>query len=184
MEAGDFNEDGEIDLVTSNSFSDDLSLLIGVGNGKFRPEVRYPASFHSSMSVGDVNGDGHEDILLAGTYDVVSDRYDNDVMYGAGDGTFAAPVDLLPDPDPTDILRVGDLNGDGLVDLIGEDGAGISLRLGHGGGTFGEPSFFVSPGALEITLADANGDGLLDVLVTGGREIATLLNICDECDGK
>jgi hypothetical protein len=188
METGDFNEDGETDLILYLVQSTELSVLIGGGDGTFQPEVRYDVAWPTSLTVGDVNDDGHEDLLLAETYDDSSGEEGIKVLYGAGDGTFAAAVDLLPDPDPADTWRVGDLNGDGLVDLIGREIAGVSLRLGHGDGTFGEPSFFASAwggySLIEMVLDDADGDGRLDVIVTDEDEIMTLLNVCDGCDRK
>ena len=188
IETGDFNEDGETDLILYLQRSTELSVLIGVGDGTFQPEVRYEVAYPTSLTVGDVNDDGHEDLLLSETYDVLSGREDNEVLYGVGDGTFAAAVSLLPDPDPAVNRRVGDLNGDGRVDLVGREGGGISLRLGHGDGTFGEPSFFGSAlggySLFEMVLDDADGDGRLDVIVTDEDEIVTLLNVCDGCDRR
>src|SRR6185295_17369282 len=41
LAAGDFNSDGKPDLVVSNDGSDNVSLLIGNGDGSFQPAVNF-----------------------------------------------------------------------------------------------------------------------------------------------
>ena len=167
VQSGDFDENGVTDLVVGNQGSSDLSVLLGVGDGTFQPEVRYAvaAMDQNALTIADVNDDGHDDLLLE----------HNEVLYGLGDGTFAGGVDVLADSDPTDTRRIGDLSGDGLVDLFGRE---ASLRLGQVDGTFGDSSLYGFPTGepLELILEDIDQDGRVDVLVTTADEIVTLLN--------
>lgn len=165
VHTGDFDEDGETDLVVVNAGSTDLSVLLGVGNGTFQPEVRYALNSSSVLTIADVDSDGHQDLLLT----------NNQVLFGVGDGTFGASEEV--GPGFTQTHRVGDLNGDGRVDLVGASNQ-VVLRLGQDDGSFGAPSFSVGngfPGA--IILEDADGDGRLDVIMSVGTQVMTLLNV-------
>jgi hypothetical protein len=63
---GDVNRDGAIDLVTANNEDDDVSVLLGEGNGRFAPAPRSPFAAGRSpypLALGDVNGDQCLDIV-------------------------------------------------------------------------------------------------------------------------
>ena len=63
---GDFNGDGALDLVVANRFSNNVSVLLGNGDGTFRTAVNYAAgSSPLSVAVGDFNGDGVLDLVVA-----------------------------------------------------------------------------------------------------------------------
>jgi hypothetical protein len=62
---------------------------------------------------------------------------------------------------------VGDFNGDGSLDLAGAGGAGASVRLNNGAGTFGARADYAVGGqAQDLAAGDFNGDGRLDLVVT------------------
>src|SRR6266446_959130 len=64
---GDFNGDGQMDFAVTNSSSNDISILMGGGDGTFAPEVRVGAgSGPSSIAVADMNRDGRLDLVVAG----------------------------------------------------------------------------------------------------------------------
>src|SRR5262249_51253237 len=106
---------------------------------------------------------------------VVANKGDNSVsvLLGNGDGSF----DFL-DNDPTEgsflvgssprAVAVGDVNGDGVLDLVavneGDDNVGV--LLGNGDGSFQTQSTFAVGSRPEaVALADLNGDGVLDLVV-------------------
>src|SRR4051794_28855607 len=63
---GDFNGDGKPALVAANSVSTTVSLLLGNGNGTFKPAATFGAGFGPvSVAVGDFNGDGKPDLATA-----------------------------------------------------------------------------------------------------------------------
>jgi hypothetical protein len=62
----DFDRDGRLDLVTSNSILDDISLLRGNGDGTFQAPVASPAGDQASNAiVADFNGDGFPDVAVS-----------------------------------------------------------------------------------------------------------------------
>jgi hypothetical protein len=109
---GDFNRDGRPDLAVANNQSDDLSILLGNGDGTFQSAVLLPTGRSPlAIAAGDLNHDGTDDLVAAL-------RFDHLLVYlGRGNGTFAQPVDYDPGDTPTALL-LDDLNGDGHPDVI------------------------------------------------------------------
>ena len=67
--AGDFNGDGKPDLAVASSSSNNVSILLGNGDGTFQAAVSYPAgSGPVSVTSGDFNGDGKLDLVTANAY--------------------------------------------------------------------------------------------------------------------
>jgi len=61
---GDFNGDGKLDIVTANGSSNDVSVLLGNGDGTFQTAIDYPVDAQPGVViVGDFNNDGKPDIL-------------------------------------------------------------------------------------------------------------------------
>jgi hypothetical protein len=133
----------------------------------------------SDVAVGDINGDGINDIVTCGSIDTHSSV---DVLLGNGDGTFQNPKDSFVGPDPIE-LAVGDFNLDGHLDVVTanfgiEDGSGntVSMLLGYGDGTFqNRHDFAVVDRPNSIVVSDVNGDGYLDFVVGEFSQFVVLL---------
>lgn len=173
---GDFNLDGNLDLVASSSATT-LALALGKGDGTFNLTSVPSAGIASAIVVADFNGDGKPDIALA--HDGPGGSGDNDVtvLLGNGDGTFSAPQKyLLPSGGAQGniLLASADLNGDGKPDLVAVDWHrnSVSVLLTNGNGTFAAPltsQAEINPSPqTEITsilLTDLNADGKPDLVM-------------------
>ena len=171
MTTGDFNGDGLADLATANLASNDVSVLLGNGDGTFADQQKFPVGVQPrSVTTGDFNGDGQTDLV---TSNGISD--DVSVLLGNGDGTFAGQQTFAAGGNPG-MVTTGDFNGDGLSDLVvvnnvtlgSYDFYGtVTVLLAGGGGTFAPPhNFNVLLGTGHVTTGDFNGDGMTD-LATG-----------------
>jgi hypothetical protein len=111
---GDFNGDQVEDLVVANSYSNDLSILLGKGDGTFEPAQTLEVGMGTvpwSVVADDFNGDGIADLAVA-----YSDANMVAIRVGNGDGTFQAVLNFGVQRKPWH-LAVGDFNGDKLLDL-------------------------------------------------------------------
>ena len=158
---GDFNRDGHPDLAVVNG-GGSVSILLGNGNGVFRPSAEYPVGTSpNSLEVRDVNGDGKLDLVTSNAFDNVS------VLLGGEDGTFDAPVDYGAGSIPSSVA-VADFNGDGKADVVTADRSGnaVTMLLGNGDGSLRSRMEYGAPGSPQsVITADFNHDGTLDLAV-------------------
>ncbi len=188
----DVNGDGNSDLVVANTYSNTVSVLIGNGNGTFNTNVDYTADTNSSVqtvSVGDLNGDGKPDLVVAdfGCSSCTAALSGNiAVLLGNGDGTFQSAVTYNAGNKPQSIA-IADFNGDGFADLAVTNFLPwtVSILLNHGDGTFAAPfPFGAGNGTSFVVAGDLNGDGKPDLVTANGgsSDISVLLNNCS-CSG-
>ena len=178
MTTGDVNLDAIPDLLVANSDVGTVSVLLGNGDGSFAPAVDFDAvGYPSSVELGDVNGDGTPDAIVAVYYNVFT-------RLGNGDGTFGERNDLFSGPDGFDKVLVGDLNGDGRLDLalpeVGSDV--VKVLLGNGDGTFqASGDYPVAHDPLTGVIADLNADGHPDLVIPGNTSslVSVLLGAGD-----
>ncbi|MFZ0063293.1 MAG: FG-GAP-like repeat-containing protein [Pyrinomonadaceae bacterium] len=159
----DFNGDGYIDLVTANTNSNNISVLLGNGLGSFGAATNFSAGTNPvSVAVGDFDNDGEADL-------VVVNRGSNNIsiLLGNGSGSFGAPTNYAVGSSPRSVALV-DFNGDGKTDLGVADffDNNVAVLLGNGGGTFGSrTNFGTGMGPTFVAASDLNADGKPDLLV-------------------
>lgn len=172
MAAGDFNNDNYSDLAAVDTIDNQVTIFLGSGSGSIGgyTDLTLPASGGIAGSAADFNGDGKLDVAVAqfnqnaqGITGFIA------VLPGKGDGTFKQPVSTPVSNIGIGQMVVGDFNGDGKVDVatafVPATG-GISVVLGNGDGTFGNP--ISSPVNITFNVQDMiggdfNNDGKADL---------------------
>jgi len=188
---GDVNRDGKLDIATAGHDSHDIHVFLGRGDGSF---ARAPGSPVAALSAGrphnhglvfaDVNADG---VLDIGT----SNQNDNSVsvLLGDGSGGFrAAPgspfrVGRAPYP-----LALGDVTGDGKLDVVTPDVRSNTITVLSGDGT---GRFSAAPGSpygvafrpYAVALGDLDGDRKPDI-VSAHDDITLLTVLLNDGQGR
>ena len=165
----DFDADGVEDLAVAGFVPADrtsVTILRGSGDGRFTARVAFTVPGQrpvKAIVVSDLDGDGRED-LAAVTESVLSTRL------GQGDGTFAGGVDQVLGEAIAGAVRVEDLSGDGLDDVVltlhdGRDR--LSVLTSKGDGTFAPEKVAALPSrAFELATGDFDEDAKPDVVAS------------------
>jgi uncharacterized protein YcfL/disulfide oxidoreductase YuzD len=160
---GEFNGDGIPDLTVANTFADNVSVLLGEGDGSFGSATNFDLGDKPySVAVGEFNGDGIADLI---TTNGVSDNVS--VLLGEGDGSFGQATNFGVG-DGSNRVAVADFNGDGISDFVVSHkfSYNISVFLGEGDGSFSRATNFdvqYDPGS--VAVGEFNGDGIPDFAV-------------------
>jgi hypothetical protein len=161
---GDFNNDGFLDLVVSDSAHNSIHVCLGKGDGTFTDitgAAGIPTGHNpQGLAVGDFNNDGNLDVAVV-------NQNDNNVQIFLGDGTgsFFAPAKtygLFGGVGPI-AVAVGDFNGDGALDLAvvnQVDGTncpagGPAITMGNGSITFLQGNINMATGEPDGTFSQA-----------------------------
>jgi hypothetical protein len=155
----DINGDSNPDIVAGTSHG--FAIIFGNGDGTFRQPVVYSPFAYPlapSIALADINGDGYLDILCS-EFEIEGSV---DIFPGQAGGTFGAPYNV-PLPSYLDIA-VGDLNGDGIPDLIGNS---VWVAYGLGGGQFSAAVEFTPNGSGDssaVFVAPLRSPEVLDIV--------------------
>jgi hypothetical protein len=176
---GDFNEDGNPDLVTAFG-----ELFFGNSAGSFtREPLTLQGNSFFAVATGDLNRDGHLDVVTA---DPTSNRIF--VYLGNGSGGFPQAQDSpVPVGSQLIAMAIGDLTNDGIPDLAAsatENGTSyVDVLPGIGNGRFsaairvpvaGSPIFTGVP--RDIAIGDLNGDGFADIASANTNSGSVMIN--------
>ncbi|MFA5076206.1 MAG: FG-GAP-like repeat-containing protein [Patescibacteria group bacterium] len=179
---GDFDNDGDIDLIALNSddwlLENQVFLKNNGDDGYTAGDTFDLGCIEDQVEVGDLNNDGYLDLVAScsdgGLY-VISNNAD-------GNGTFGSPTSLNDD-DYIQGLALGDMNDDGWLDVVvgcSDDGASPQNHIYINNSTaldddFIETNALGTGNTQDILLADLDGDGDLDVVVNDSNAVYTYL---------
>jgi len=172
LRTADVNEDGNADILTSNFEGSSVSILLADGQGKFtRRDFPVPPN-PFGIAIAALNGDRHLDLAIFHYSGHATDRSKNgmSVLFGDGHGNFAlAPGSPFPVGQYPATIAAGDLDGDGIADLVVsnyEDGTLTIYLCGRNRITLaGYSPIRVGHTPHGVAVADLNHDGKGDVVV-------------------
>jgi hypothetical protein len=174
---GDFNADGNPDMVVTYYSAAQVKVYLGNGSGGFFPqETTLPTKIGAALAlggasvvVGDFNRDGKQDFAVALSAATQTSKGAIVTFQGDGTGLKFDQKAELPLADPITVT-VGDFDQDGKLDLASASFVAAKLFVWHGNGTgnFGPPDIFTPLGATSLTpsmvaASDFNLDGKPDL---------------------
>lgn len=165
MTIADFNNDNILDIAVSGTLASQASIFLGNGDGTFQDALTTSIGTEpGSIQTGDFNGDGNTDLVVA---DTKSSEDTISVIYGNGDGTFRDETTIdLESGIETYSVKTGDLDGDGILDIVatGVGTNNANILLGNGDGTFQTYTSHAVGAGDYLDLADLNNDDILDLI--------------------
>jgi hypothetical protein len=177
LAVADYNEDGRSDVIVAGT---GVFILFGTSSGALSNPVNvFPTLFPFNAAAGDVNGDGHADLVYV-LYPDQPSASQVSVALGNGAGAFSAPVSY-PGYSCCSGLAAADVDGDGRRDLVSVgygDGSigGITVLPGLPGGIFGPPRILGGGGDFRsVAFGDLDGDGRVDIAAAIGLGASTSL---------
>ncbi len=170
MVAGDFNQDGMVDLAASDY------VLLNNGDGTFTRGADLPTpEYISGLAAIDFDGDGDPDLAF-------SEPASNDVviLVNLGNGTFVVGTSIRFLTSPN-ILAVADGDRDGWDDLFTTSRGGLAVFFARNllGTGFAQPDYFLTSRSIcSMELADLDGDADIDAVVSHSDldEVEIMLN--------
>jgi len=167
--SGDFNGDLIPDLAIANHFDENITVLLGDGDGTFTQAPMSPIPVDdetANIATADFNNDGILDLVTPVDGGNVS------VLFGIGDGTFGPETLIMVGSDPK-WVAIADFNGDGRPDMAVSNNGDDNVSILKNETPPGAPApIFTNPTTLDVgdrpvgeTIGDFNDDGRPDLAV-------------------
>ena len=173
------NGDSKPDMVVANSGTNNVGVLLNLGNGTFLPQTTYTSGASPrAVSLADVNGDNKLDIVV-----VNNDADTVGVFLNRGNGSFLAQTTYTTGSGSgSRSVALADINGDNKLDIVvANDGtSNVGVLINRGNGTFLAQTTFSTGGSSSprsVALADVNGDNEADIVIANndGNNVGVFL---------
>lgn len=146
--------------------------VIDPGELCYLPRIGFPSRIDPcALALGDLNDDGHLDVAVPNSDFGHIESPDNfaSILLGDGSGQLGDPLAFLAGGDYAVGLTIGDLDNDGIDDMVvaNNEARSLNVLLGTGPAAFGSPNaLLVGDSPVMSALADIDHDGDLDVATT------------------
>jgi hypothetical protein len=188
--AGDFDGDGNLDVVISDGYNDKLVFFFGIGDGTFTRSTNFidPTATAGlsdaawGLASADFNGDGYDDVAVSNRDWEGLGRGSMAVVLSNGTArTFAPAVQHGSIGSGGYEIAVADVSGDGIDDVIVAGSFSIYVFRGNGDGTFNAKQEFGS-GDMALEIVDIDHDGGLDIAAShfSPASVGILQNVCGQ----
>lgn len=182
----DLDNDGDADIVSSNSSGASFTVSFNNGSGIFGTSATYSAGgVPREIFVTDFDADGDGDVVVA------NQKYEGSapdflgsitIYKNNGNGTFSQRADYITNGLPVGIFA-SDLDGDGDADIVAANHTStvVSVFINNGTASFSERRDFNTTGGspMVVSTADMDNDGDMDIVSgnwVSGSSISILLN--------
>ena len=166
---GDLDSDGDLDAITANDSPEGNKIWFNDGQGLFTASEQALEPW-LRLALGDLDGDGNLDVV-ATNWDVEKDNWlsDASIWLNDGSGAFSRFQENLGGEEVFNPV-LGNLNGDGALDIFFAAIGADTVWLNSGDGSFVDTGQRLETGIdAAVVLGDLDGDGDLDAL-SGGWE--------------
>ena len=178
----DVNGDDNLDYVVANNGGINKAYLHHDDGALTEVNIGSETDVSTSLALGDVDGDGDLDLFVGNAGLVESDDLSNKLYLNDGSGHFSLkqPSALIdsspPDLDDTRALALGDVDGDGDLDLVVANARQTNkLYLNDGDANFAVVGIAIGSEidtSTSLVLLDVDGDADLDLIVGNADEVA------------
>ena len=153
---------GQQDLVVANKGSNNVSVLLGKGDGTFEPKVDYnTGEAPTAVAIADLNGDKNPDLVVAN-----SGSNNVSVLLGEGGGTFEPKADYETGKDPTAVAigALGTVQQDVVVANKGSNTVSVLLGTKAMGRSKTKVDYETGTAPARVAIANL-GNGTPDLVV-------------------
>ncbi len=175
IEITDVNSDGLMDVVSAEVANNNVSVYTQQGDGSFTKSTASVVSGITDIEIMDENLDGFQDIITSSSG--LNPRRVQ-VNRNNGSGSFTDEAVLFAFPENIRKIDVGDMNGDGNLDVLASGPTTVKVFLNQGSGTFGESGGFEnsSKSISDNILFDSDNDGDFDFAYRSATDGITTLH--------